>query len=206
MNPLLSVIVPVYNVENTVETIVSRVNNLPIEKEIIMVNDCSNDNTESILRGIPLDNLKVIHHVSNRGKAAAVRTGIQNATGEFILIQNERLDFDPGGYLKLWEAIKNSGADIVLGGRFSKTHQGILGLAKVKNYFLTVILNIIFSVKLDDWFTDYQLMRRESFLNLAPELKGADIAFEILIKALRKKMRVIEVPIFNGQKYTGHTQ
>jgi glycosyltransferase involved in cell wall biosynthesis len=190
MNPLLSIIVPVYNVEKTIETIISRVNNLPIEKEIIVVNDCSKDNTELILRGLSLDSLKVIHHVSNRGKAAAVLTGIGNATGEFIFIQNGNLGFDPGDYLKLLEAIKNSGADIVLGAR----------ALKVKNYFLTALLNILFGVKLHDWFSHYQLMRRESFLNLASELKGTDIVFEILTKALRKKMRVIEVPISNGQE------
>ena len=204
MNPLLSVIVPVYNVEKTIETIINRVNSLPIEKEIIVVNDCSKDNTESILRGLSLDGLKVIHHVSNRGKAAAVRTGMQNATGEFIFIQNESLVFDPGDYLKLLEVIKNSGADIVLGVRFSKMHQGIRTL-KVKNCFSTMILNILFGVKLHDWFTHYQLIRRESFLNLAPELKGTGIAFEILTKALRKKMRVMEAPILYGQEYNSHT-
>ncbi|MDO9066742.1 MAG: hypothetical protein Q7U96_06645, partial [Chloroflexota bacterium] len=115
------------------------------------------------------------------------------------------LGFDPGDYLKLLGAIKDSGADIVLGARFSKMHQGTSGLAKVKNYFSTLILNILFGVTLYDWFTHCQLMRRESFLNLAPELKGADTAFEILTKALRKKMRVMEVPIFHDQENTRHT-
>ncbi|MDP2927668.1 MAG: glycosyltransferase family 9 protein [Candidatus Omnitrophota bacterium] len=193
---MISVILPVYNQEKTIEAVINKVSNLSVEKEIIVVNDCSKDNTELILRGLSLNSLKVIHHVSNRGKAAAVRTGLQNATGEFILIQNGDLRYDPGNYLKLLGAIKDSGADIVLGARFSKMHQGTSGLAKVKNYFSTLILNILFGVKLYDWFTHCQLMRRESFLNLAPELKGADTAFEILTKALRKKMRVMEVPIF----------
>ena len=191
---MISVILPVYNQEKSIEAVINKINNLAVEKEIIVVNDCSRDNTESILRGLYLNSLKVIHHVSNRGKAAAVRTGIQNATGEFILIQNGDLGYDSGDYLKLLEAIKDSGADIVLGARFSKMHQGTRVL-KVKNYFSTMILNILFGVKLHDWFTRYQLMRRESFLNIEPELKGANMAFEILTKALRKKMRVMEVPI-----------
>lgn len=198
---MLSVIIPVYNQEKTIEAVINKVSNLSVEKEIIVVNDCSKDNTESILRGLSLNSLKVIHHISNRGKAAAVRTGIQNATGEFIYIQNGDLGLDSGDYLKLLEAIKDSGVDIVLGARFSKMHQGTRVL-KVKNYFSTLILNILFGVKLHDWFTYYQLMRRESFLNLAPELKGADTAFEILTKAIRKKMCVMEVPIFHDQENT----
>jgi glycosyltransferase involved in cell wall biosynthesis len=195
MNPLLSIIVPVYNAEKTIEMLISRINNLPVEKEIIVVNDCSKDSTELILRGLSLNSLKVIHHVSNRGKAAAVLTGVQNATGEFIFIQSGNLDCDPSCYLKLLEVIKNSGADIVLGTRD----------LKIKNIFSTMILNILFGVKLVDWFSPYQLIRRESFLNLTANLKSADIAFEILTKALRKKMHVIEVPIFNVQEYTSHT-
>jgi glycosyltransferase involved in cell wall biosynthesis len=193
---MLSVIIPVYNQEKTIEVLISKLNNLAFEKEIIVVNDCSKDNTESVLKGLSINCLKVIHHVSNRGKGAAIQTGIQNATGEFIFIQNVGLAVDPAEYLKLLEAIKDSGADIILGARFSKMHQGTRVL-KVKNYFLTPVLNIIFGVKLHDWFTPYLLIRRESFLRLALQLRGTNIAFDILTKALEKKMRVIEVPIRN---------
>ncbi|MFH0918388.1 MAG: glycosyltransferase family 2 protein [Candidatus Omnitrophota bacterium] len=192
---MISVILPVYNQEKTIESVINKINDLAIEKEIIVVNDGSKDNTESILRGLSLTSLKVIHHVSNRGKAAAVRTGVQNATGEFIFIQNEGFGIAPGDYLKLLEAIKNSGTDIVLGAR----------VTKVKNYLSTLLLNILFGVKLQDWFTHCQLMRRASFLNLEPQLKNADNAFEILTKALRKKMRVMEMPICDDQENTSHT-
>ncbi|MFH1281380.1 MAG: glycosyltransferase family 2 protein [Candidatus Omnitrophota bacterium] len=185
---MLSVIIPVYNQEKTIEAVINQVSNLSMEKEIVVVNDCSIDNTELILRGLSLNNLKVIHHVSNRGKVAAVRTGIENATGEFIFIQNGNLGLDAADYVMLLEAIKASGSDIVLGTRS-------LG---VKNYLLTMILNILFGAKLHDWFTHYQFIRRESLLNLAPQLRGADTAFEILTKALRRKMRVMEVPIAHG--------
>jgi glycosyltransferase involved in cell wall biosynthesis len=201
---MISVILPVYNQEKSIVAVINKISNWAVEKEIIVVNDCSQDNTESILRGLSLNSLKVIHHVSNRGKAAAVRTGIENATGEFIFIQNVNLSVEPGDYFKLLEAIKEKGADIVLGARFSKMHQGVR-VPKVKNYFSTMILNILFGVQLHDWFTHYQLLRRESFLNLAQELQNADNAFEILTKALRKKMRVMEVPIFYDQENTRHT-
>ena len=127
---MISVILPVYNQEKTIEAVINKINDLAIEKEIIVVNDCSKDNTESILRGLSLSSLKVIHHVSNRGKAAAVRTGVQNATGEFIFIQNGGLGIVLGDYLKLLEAIKNSGADIVLGAR----------VPKVKKYLSTLCI------------------------------------------------------------------
>ncbi|HPT39619.1 MAG TPA: glycosyltransferase family 2 protein, partial [Candidatus Omnitrophota bacterium] len=168
-----------------------------VEKEIIVVNDCSKDNTESILRGLTLGGLKVIHHVSNRGKAAAVYTGLQNATGEFIFIQNGNPGFVISDYLKLLEAIKVSGADIALGARFGKMQSGSWRLPQAKVCFLQMMLNVLFGVKLQDWFSHCQLIRRESFLNLAPQLKNPDSGFEILTCAIRKKMRLTEVPLFH---------
>jgi glycosyltransferase involved in cell wall biosynthesis len=191
---MLSVIIPVYNQEKTIEATINKINSITAEKEIIVVNDCSKDNTESVLKGISLDSLKVIHHVSSRGRAAAALTGAQNATGEFIIIQPDNLTLDTCDYLKLLETARGLGADIVLGSRFSKTQQGVR-VAKAKSYFLATILNILFGVQLHDWFTHCQLIRRESFLNLAPQLRGTDTPFEILTRALRKKMRVMEVPV-----------
>ena len=178
---MLSVIIPAYNEEKTIEAIISKVNNLPIEKEIIVVNDCSKDRTAAILSSFSLNNLKVIHHISNRGKVAAVRTGIENSTGEFIFIQDVNLECGLSDYFKLLEAIKHPGVDMVLGSRFRKMRHA--------NFFF----NIVFGIKLSDWFTRCQLVRRESILKLLPELKSANIAFEILTKAIRKKMRIIEV-------------
>jgi len=180
---MLSVIIPAYNEEKTIEAIINKVNNLPIEKEIIVVNDCSRDRTAAILRPLSLNNLKVIHHGSKRGKAAAVRTGIENSMGEFILIQDVNLEYGLNDYSKLLGAIKNTGVDLVLGSRFAKMRHG--------NFFLS----IFFSIKLNDWFTCCQIVRRESLLKLLPELKSANIAFEILTKAIRKKMRITEVLI-----------
>ena len=180
---MLSVIIPVYNEENTIEAIINKINSLSIEKEIIVVNDCSKDRTESILRGLSLNNLKVIHHVSNRGKVAAVHTGIENSAGEFILIQDVNSEYGLNDYFKLLEAIKNPGVDIVSGSRFTKMRLG------------SSFLSIVFGVKLNDWFTHCQLVRRESLLKLLPELKSSNFAFEVLTKAIRKKMRVVEVLI-----------
>jgi len=198
---MLSVIIPVFNEEKTIEAIINKVNNLPIEKEIIVVNDCSKDRTTAILSSISFNNLKVIHHVSKRGKGAAVRSGLENASGEFVIIQDADLEYDPNDYLKLLEAIKNQGADIVLGARFTEGYHGIM-LPKAGNRFLTGLMNKLFGVKLNDCFTCYKLMRRESILGLGLESNSFDIEIEILAKAIKKKMRISEVPVsYNPRTY-----
>ena len=196
-----SVIIPAYNEEKAIQAIISQVNNLAIEKEIIVVNDCSKDRTAEILRLLSFDNLKVIHHASKRGKGAAVRTGLENATGEFVIIQDADLEYDPNDYLKLLEAIKKQDVDIVLGARFTGGYHGIL-LPKAGNRFLTGLMNLLFGVKLNDCFTCYKLMRRESILGLGLESNSFDIEIEILAKAIKKKMRILEIPIsYNPRSY-----
>lgn len=200
---MLSVIIPAYNEEKTIEAIISQVDNLPIEKEIIVVNDCSKDHTAVILRSLSLNSLKVMHHVSKRGKGAAVRTGLENAIGEFIIIQDADLEYDPNDYLRLLEAIKVDKADMVLGARFTERYRGIL-LPKAGNRFLTGLMNILFGVKLNDCFTCYKLMRRESILGLGLESNSFDIEIEILAKAIKKGMRILEVPVsYNPRSYKG---
>ncbi|MFA5350413.1 MAG: glycosyltransferase family 2 protein [Candidatus Omnitrophota bacterium] len=191
---MLSVIIPAYNEDKSIEAIINQVSNLPIEKEIIVVNDCSKDRTTSILSSLSCNNLKVIHHVSRRGKGAAVRTGLENATGEFVIIQDADLEYDPNDYLKLLEAIKNQGVDIVLGARFTEGYQGIL-LPKAGNRFLTGLMNKLFGVKLNDCFTCYKLMRRDGILGLGLESNSFDIEIEILAKAVKKGMRILEMPV-----------
>ena len=191
---MLSVIIPAYNEEKTIEAIIGQVNNLPIEKEIIVVNDCSKDRTASILRLLSFNNLKIIHHASRRGKGAAVRTGLENAVGEFVIIQDADLEYDPNDYLKLLEAIKNQGVDIVLGARFTEGYHGIL-LPKAGNRFLTGLMNKLFGVKLNECFSCYKLIRRESILNLGLKSDSFDIEIEILAKAIKRGMRILEVPI-----------
>jgi len=188
---MLSVIIPVYNNEKTIEAVVTKVNSLPIEKEIIVVNDCSNDKTALILSSISLRSLKVIHHASNRGKVAVMRTGIENATGEFIVIQKADLKYDPVDYLKLLEALNNQSADIVLGLRFAKMRKS----AFIPSLVATVLLNVLFNVRLSGWFTCCWLIRKNSLLDLPLNLNNADTAFEVLKKAVKKKMRIIEVPV-----------
>jgi len=191
---MVSIILPVFNAEKTMEAAITKVISLPVEKEVVVVDDCSKDKTPVILSSSSFNALKVIHHASNRGKAAAVRTGVENARGEFLIVLDVNSGFDFNNYLKLLEAAKDRGADVVLGFRFSEVNK--CGLSqKADNCLAAFLLNMIFCVKLNDWFTDCWLIRRESFLKLLPKLKKFDTVFELLKKALRSKMRVIEVPI-----------
>jgi len=202
MNFLLSIIVPVYNEEKTIAAIISQINNLPLEKEIIVVNDCSKDRTAAILSSISFNNLKIIHHISKRGKGAAVRTGLENATGEFVIIQDADLEYDPNDYFKLLEAIKNPGVDIVLGARFTEGYHGLM-LPKAGNRLLTGLMNRLFGVKFNDCFTCYKLMRRESILGLSLQSNSFDIDIEILAKAIKKRMRILEAPVtYNPRSYS----
>ncbi|MFA5356533.1 MAG: glycosyltransferase family 2 protein [Candidatus Omnitrophota bacterium] len=192
--PLLSVIVPVYNEAGTIRQILERINAVDIDKEIIAVNDGSSDGTEKILGDIRHNNLKVIHHSSNRGKGAAFLTGLSHAQGEFVVIQDADLEYDPADYLKLMAAMKENNADIVLGARFTKGYHGLL-VHRLGNRLLTVLLNLLFKVKLNDCFTCYKLFRRDIINALNLREQSFTIETEIVAKAAKKGLRIIEVPV-----------
>ena len=191
---ILSVIVPVYNEAGTIKQILDKINSVNIDKEVIVVDDSSSDDTDKILRGLQYENLKVIHHSSNRGKGASVLTGLSQASGEYVVVQDADLEYDPNDYLKLMDAMKNEGADIVLGARFTSDYNGSL-IPKFGNRLLTKLVNILFGFQLNDCFTCYKLMRRAPMVDLSLESKSFDIEIEIIAKAIRRRMRIIEVPI-----------
>jgi glycosyltransferase involved in cell wall biosynthesis len=192
---LLSVIIPVYNENSTIKQVIDKIIAVPVEKEIIVVDDSSTDGTGKILRDLRYTNLKVIHHSSNRGKGAAVLTGIGHVSGEYVIVQDADFEYDPVDYLKLLDAIKDGAADLVLGARFTSGYHG-MKVPKAGNMFLTGLMNLLFGVKLNDCFTCYKLMRRRDLLGLSLGSRSFDIEIEILAKAIKKKMRVAEVPVY----------
>lgn len=194
MMPLLSVIVPVYNEAGTIRRILEIINSVDVEKEIIIVNDGSSDGTENALRDVKYGNLKVIHHDQNRGKGAAFLTGLGNATGEFVIIQDADLEYDPRDYPALIRAIKESGADIALGARFLKGHHGLL-LHRIGNRILTSLLNFLFKSRLNDYATCYKLARKSTWDALKLKATGFDIDVEIICNILKNKQRLLEVPV-----------
>ena len=117
--PKLTVVIPVYNEKNSLLEIIRRVQAVPIEKEIILVDDFSTDGTRDLLRDLERREFKVLYHEKNQGKGAALRTGFQQATGEFVIVQDADLEYDPNDYSKLLQPILDGRADVVYGSRFS---------------------------------------------------------------------------------------
>ena len=192
--PLLSIIIPVYNEAKTVRQILEKIDAVNIDKEIIVVNDGSCDGTDNILREIKFNNLKVIHHRNNRGKGAAFLTGLSEADGEFVIIQDADLEYDPDDYSKLLSAIKKERADVVLGARFTKGYRGSF-IPRFGNRFLTGLLNFLFNVKLNDCLTCYKLFRNQMVKSLNLKAQSFDIEIEIVTKAIKNKLRIVEIPI-----------
>lgn len=192
--PLLSVIIPVYNEADTIKQILEKINAVNIDKEMVVVDDGSTDATGKILRNIRHPNLKIIHHSSNRGKGAAFLTGLANATGDYIIVQDADLEYEPNDYLKLFSAIKETNADLVSGARFTEGYYGLL-IPRLGNRFVTIFLNLLFNVKMNDAFSCYKLFRREMVSNLNLRSQGFDIDVEILTKVIKKGLRILEIPI-----------
>ena len=190
----LSVIIPVYNEAATIRQILEKVNSVAIDKEIIVVDDGSSDGTGKILSQLNYPDLKVIHHTSNRGKGAAFLTGINHASGDFVIIQDADLEYEPNDYFKLLDAITANNADIVLGARFTSGYRGLF-FHKIGNRFLTGLINIFFNAGLNDCFTCYKLMRRTTVVELNLCKHNFNIEIEIVAKSLKKNLRLLEIPI-----------
>lgn len=201
----LSVIIPVYNEEKTIEEIVRRVKATGLVYEIVIVNDGSQDNTHDILQkyaGEP--DIRVIHHERNRGKGAAVRTGIQHAGGDLLLIQDADLEYDPRDYPALLRPIEEGIADVVYGSRFlGAARRPILFLNMVANKILTLTTNILYNNILTDMETGYKVFRKSVVQDIPLHARGFEFEPEFTAKILKRKVRIFEVPItFNPRDYS----
>jgi len=200
--PLLSVIVPVYNEAKTIRQILEKINSIAIDKEIVVVDDGSSDGTERILMDIKIDNLKIIHHTSNRGKGAALLTGFANAAGDFLIIQDADLEYDPDDYTRLMQAMRENNVDIVAGARFAQGYHGLF-IHRLGNRMLSWFLNFLFSTKFNDYATCYKLIRRDVLPVLDLKATGFDIDVEIVCNAVKKKLRIMEIPVsYNPRSYS----
>jgi glycosyltransferase involved in cell wall biosynthesis len=196
--PLLSVIVPVYNEAKTVAQIIEKIRAVPIDKEIIIVEDCSTDGTLNVLQDILKMSgsygTKVIYHSDNHGKGASVKDGIREATGEFVVIQDADLEYDPREYTHLLQPLSENQADLVLGSRF-KSGNTSLFLHRLGSRFLTGMVNFLFGAKLNDYATCYKMARKATLVSLDLKMDGFNIDVEIICKALKGRLRIVEVPI-----------
>ncbi len=204
----LSIIVPVYNEKVFVRDVLKRIESVPMNKEIIVVDDGSKDGTVDVLRDMERQNetpsARFIFCSKNQGKGAALRTGIYQATGDIVLIQDADLEYDPGDYPQLLEPILSGKADVVYGSRFlSGPHRVLLFWHYIGNKTLTLLSNMFTNLNLTDMETGYKVFRREIFSKITLEEDRFGFEPEITAKVARLGCRVYEVPIgYYGRDYS----
>ena len=189
----LSVLIPVYNEEGTVKDLLDHVLAVPVEKEIVMVDDCSTDKTWSVLQSISDPCVHVYRHEVNQGKGTGIRTALSHATGDLVIIQDADLEYDPQDYPKLLELIQNGAGQVVYGVR---DLSGQKTSTRLGNQFLTLVTNLLYGSHISDMETCYKLMPREVMLSLNLRPSRFQIEPEITAKLLRKGYRIAEVPIW----------
>ncbi|WPR70198.1 glycosyltransferase family 2 protein [Flavobacterium sp. NG2] len=210
--PLLSIIIPAFNEEKTIHLILHKINNINlmegIDKEVVLINDCSTDCTEDAVKNFMHNNpnltISYTNHDINQGKGAAIHTGIKKANGDFIIIQDADLEYDPNEYNILLKPILNGHADVVYGSRFigGKPHRILFFWHTIGNKFLTFLSNMFTNLNLTDMETCYKLFRREIIQNIQLKEKRFGFEPEVTAKISKiKNIRIYEV----GISYYGRT-
>ncbi|MGI8982415.1 MAG: glycosyltransferase family 2 protein [Pirellulaceae bacterium] len=193
----LSVVIPVYNEERTISRVLARVKALPLNTEVIVINDCSTDGTKKVLDDLafPL-RLEVIHMPMNQGKGAALRTGFRHATGDIVAVQDADLEYDPRDILPLLQPILAKEADVVYGSRFltqKPKHSSLLH--RLGNGILTGTSNLLTGLKLTDMETCYKVFRRDVLSKFEIQQNRFGFEPEVTAKLARRKCRIVERPI-----------
>lgn len=193
----LTVIIPVFNEVNTIDEIIQRVADTGLVSEIVVVDDGSTDGTRNVLGQLAKKKkIKLILHDKNQGKGAAIRTGLQQASSELILIQDADLEYDPRDYHLLLQPIEEELADVVYGSRFlGAARRPILFWNMVANKILTLATNILYNNILTDMETGYKLFRREVVEGMTLHANRFEFEPEFTAKILKRKIRIYEVPI-----------
>ena len=200
---LLSVIVPVYNERTTLIEIVRRMRavDLPMDREIVVVDDGSNDGTDKVLSAIEDSTVRVLRHPGNQGKGAAIRSGLAVVRGDLVLIQDADLEYDPEDWPKLLNPVLRGRAKVVYGSRFTGERKNMLFWHWVGNRFLSLVTNVLYNTTLSDMETGYKLFDRSVIDGITIDSNSFDFEPEITAKVLRRGQRIYEVPIsYNGRE------
>lgn len=195
----LSIIVPVFNEEDTIEEIIARVSAVPLETELVLVNDASSDGSPAIMDRIAENGrIRVLHHAINHGKGAAIATGLQHATGDVAVIQDADLEYNPNDFVPMLELLEKSGADVVYGVRNLKTQRFFM---RWGNRFLSWLTSFLYGRNVSDMETCYKMMRRKVYQGMKLECRRFDVEAELTAKILRGGFRLVEYPIHYEARY-----
>ncbi len=200
----LTVVIPVYNEVHTLLSLIDRVQDVPVDKDIVLVDDCSTDGTRALLEKTTFPpNVRVLYHERNQGKGAALRTGFAAASGDLVIIQDADLEYDPQEYPKLLQPILDGRADVVFGSRFAggESHRVLYFWHSLGNKFLTLCSNAFTNLNLTDMETCYKVFRREVLQRITVEENRFGFEPEITAKVAKLRVRIYEV----GISYAGRT-
>lgn len=202
-NSMISIVIPVYNESSSIRELVCRVSEIPINKEIIIVDDFSTDGTREILQQIRSENIQVVMHDRNCGKGAALQTGFSRVQGNIVIIQDADLEYDPKEFPKLLQPIIDDKADVVYGSRFvgGEPHRVVFFWHMMGNKFLTFLSNMFTNLNLTDMETCYKVFTRDVLEKLVFEEKRFGFEPEFTAKVAKLDVRIYEV----GISYSGRT-
>lgn len=201
----LTVIVPVYNEKETILEILKKVKAEGTAKQIIIVDDGSSDGTQDILRNLEKagkDNIEFLYHERNQGKGQAIKTAIPHITGDYTIIQDADLEYDPDDYARLLDPVNKGKAVVVYGSRFTGERRDMLFFHMLGNKFLSLLTNILYNTTLSDMETCYKLIKSDLLKDIKLNSRSFEFEPEVTAKILKRKVRIYEVPVsYAGREF-----